>query len=813
MQKMNKGVTLIALAITVIVILILAGISIGTLKNDGTLDKTQSSAKIETTAEEENVIRLAYTQMEMNDGIVNSNLTLESFKTYMSKHTKEYYIDENVTEEEKTKAIATIDNATKFVKVIFNNTGNSYIIGLSEETEKPTYDYYTITYDANGGTDAPKEQYNRIGYPAVIISDTPNRNNFNFEGWAIASVSKEISYMPGSTYIDGKNITLYAVWKDTTQPIIDSITTTSNSLTIKAHDDETGISGYAISTTDEIPTKFTNITNQTSITQVISPLIQSTTYYVWVKNEDGLISEVKSIKTETIPGVSLNADKTTWTNGNVVVTAKSNSSTTGYTIQSCTDNKSWKNENSITFTQNGTMYARLIDSTGQTGSYATYNVKIIDKIAPNITIKGSASSTIATKATIEISSTEELGGSGIKSKGVYLYKNGESAKLQTQATIENLQPNTTYYAYGYISDNAGNEKKSSILTIKTGLAIAEYNQIKYTSVQNAFNAISSSGTVKLLTNQTESATVPNGKNITFLLNGKTMQYSNKYVLLNNGTLSIQGSGKLVSATGTIINAGNLSLKNVDVDLTKSGWTISNYKTLSIQGGNIKYSGDSNGCAIMTLENSNTNIDGITINSVAYGLVTRNTKAVSTVKNSKISITGLSTHYAIWAQDGGEITVTSTTISNNRNSTNGAAVVANNANSKISLYNSNINGNLASSVGKDDSSSYVYLFNSKLDGNIYRESKQGKIVEVVSSTTGFDIYYFDNYLWESSLRFPTWTENKGQDDIIWYDGKIGNRHNGRMFYCRVNKSEHNNENGKYITHIYEGMDYKCALTYN
>ena len=89
----EKGVTLIALAITVIVILILAGISIGTLKNDGTLDKTQSSAKIETAAEEENIIRLAYTQMEMNDGIVNSNLTLESFKTYMSKHTKEYYID------------------------------------------------------------------------------------------------------------------------------------------------------------------------------------------------------------------------------------------------------------------------------------------------------------------------------------------------------------------------------------------------------------------------------------------------------------------------------------------------------------------------------------------------------------------------------------------------------------------------------------------------------------------------------------------------------------------------------------------------
>ena len=227
-KKYETGVTLIALAITVIVILILAGISIGTLKNDGTLDKTQSSAKIETAAEEENIIRLAYTQMEMNEGIANSNLTLDSFKTYMSKHTKEYYIDENVLETEKTKALATTENATKFVKVIFENTGNSYIIGLSEETEKPTYDYYVITYDANSGANAPNEQYNRIGYPTIIASDEPNKDNYNFEGWAISSSSKEVSYTPGSTYNGGIDITLYAVWKDATPPIIDLVTSTSS---------------------------------------------------------------------------------------------------------------------------------------------------------------------------------------------------------------------------------------------------------------------------------------------------------------------------------------------------------------------------------------------------------------------------------------------------------------------------------------------------------------------------------------------------------------------------------------------------------
>ena len=50
---------------------------------------------------------------------------------------------------------------------------------------------------------------------------------------------------------------------------------------------------------------------------------------------------------------------------------------------------------------------------------------------------------------------------------------------------------------------------------------------------------------------------------------------------------------------------------------------------------------------------------------------------------------------------------------------------------------------------------------------------------------------------SSVRFPTWTDNNGQDDIIWGEGSAS----GNVWSYRVNISDHNNERGAYTTHIY------------
>ena len=51
---------------------------------------------------------------------------------------------------------------------------------------------------------------------------------------------------------------------------------------------------------------------------------------------------------------------------------------------------------------------------------------------------------------------------------------------------------------------------------------------------------------------------------------------------------------------------------------------------------------------------------------------------------------------------------------------------------------------------------------------------------------------------TSVKFPTWTEANGQDDIIWHEGALS----GSKASFTLNVRDHNNETGcQYITHIY------------
>ncbi|MBQ3417181.1 MAG: GBS Bsp-like repeat-containing protein [Ruminococcus sp.] len=52
---------------------------------------------------------------------------------------------------------------------------------------------------------------------------------------------------------------------------------------------------------------------------------------------------------------------------------------------------------------------------------------------------------------------------------------------------------------------------------------------------------------------------------------------------------------------------------------------------------------------------------------------------------------------------------------------------------------------------------------------------------------------------SSVRYAVWTENNGQDDLKWYDGHCTDGND--YYWARVNFSDHKNEKGKYIIHMY------------
>lgn len=84
--------------------------------------------------------------------------------------------------------------------------------GAVTASAKPSY---TITYNANGGSSAPGKQTKSYGANLTLSTGKPTRSGYIFKGWATTS-SGEVAYRPGGTYSSNANITLYAIWQQST---------------------------------------------------------------------------------------------------------------------------------------------------------------------------------------------------------------------------------------------------------------------------------------------------------------------------------------------------------------------------------------------------------------------------------------------------------------------------------------------------------------------------------------------------------------------------------------------------------------------
>ena len=71
---------------------------------------------------------------------------------------------------------------------------------------------YTISYNANGGSGAPKSQTKTYGKDLTLSSTKPTRTNYNFEGWTNDPNSTEIIWTAGGKYTIDASRKLYAVW-------------------------------------------------------------------------------------------------------------------------------------------------------------------------------------------------------------------------------------------------------------------------------------------------------------------------------------------------------------------------------------------------------------------------------------------------------------------------------------------------------------------------------------------------------------------------------------------------------------------------
>ena len=75
--------------------------------------------------------------------------------------------------------------------------------------------YYTISYNANGGENAPAAQTKRHGQNVTITTDVPTRAGYTFKGWA-GTLESGVELVPGQICDYNYSWTFFAVWEKIT---------------------------------------------------------------------------------------------------------------------------------------------------------------------------------------------------------------------------------------------------------------------------------------------------------------------------------------------------------------------------------------------------------------------------------------------------------------------------------------------------------------------------------------------------------------------------------------------------------------------
>lgn len=111
---------------------------------------------------------------------------------------------------------------------------------------------YTVSYNPNGGSNAPASQTKVHGVTLTLSSSVPYRFNYEFVGWATNSNSSVASYYAGGSYTDNASVTLYAVWRY--KPATYTVTFDANGGT-NAPSSQTKTYGVTLTLTTAIPTR------------------------------------------------------------------------------------------------------------------------------------------------------------------------------------------------------------------------------------------------------------------------------------------------------------------------------------------------------------------------------------------------------------------------------------------------------------------------------------------------------------------------------------------------------------------------------
>lgn len=128
-----------------------------------------------------------------------------------------------------------------------------------------------------------------------------------------------------------------------------------------------------------------------------------------------------------------------------------------------------------------------------------------------------------------------------------------------------VAPQYTEFAVGRVLDTATVDEEG-YATVVEGKYVALNNGIGYVSLQSAIDAVPTGETITLLCDVTESVVIPEGKEVTIDLNGKTItNIDGQHTITNNGTLTIAGEGTVDN-----VSHGKAALYNNGVAVLNGG---------------------------------------------------------------------------------------------------------------------------------------------------------------------------------------------------------------------------------------------------
>ena len=398
MKRTAKGITIVSLVVTIVLLLILSTVSIQALTNTG-LFESASKAKLENKRGQiSEWLSLKLLDQQANYPFGSAEQIIKATheevvqqKSELSQMGKEVEIEDVSTEEDgekvdiyfyvvvdkdiykvdlrEQKFIGELGKMKPVIKITsISNTSNSITVKVKtsrneggklkyyikkdrdsdykmiQESEDSTYTYegleQGIKYNVKIIAEAPNKQTaEAVGEQTtgtvidlkegdLEFTSEPNtwtntdvkvtvKANVDIKGYQLlTSQNPENGWSKATSQTFKANGTIYAVLSDgvnygaaasrtinnidKTKPVVTGASATTNKITITATDDASGIIGYAVTTSNTEPSSFTDVANTKTLSVESTGYKQGTTYYVWVKDKAGNVSNAQEIKTTII---------------------------------------------------------------------------------------------------------------------------------------------------------------------------------------------------------------------------------------------------------------------------------------------------------------------------------------------------------------------------------------------------------------------------------------------------------------------------------------------------------------------------------